>query len=131
MGGRGTFASGNKVQFVYKTVGKIFGIKVLKGLFGKHALPEESRASYAYIKLKPNGIFHEMRFYGKDHLLKFEIAYHQEPHIDPSGMPILHYHVYGKDFKDRSDALPMSKAMIKHFKKYFKGVTRFDRRGRK
>lgn len=131
MGGRGTFAFGKNVQYVYTTTGKIEGIKILSGLNGRHGLPEEAHASSAYIKLKPDGTFHEMRFYDKDHFLRYEIAYHPEPNLDPSKKPILHYHVYGRDFSSRSEALPMSKAMIRHFKKYLKGVTRFDRRGRK
>ena len=63
MGGRGTFAAGNSVPFTYETVGKIAGVKVLQGLEGKHSLPEEAHSSRAYIKLKPDGTFHEMRFY--------------------------------------------------------------------
>ena len=63
MGGRGTFASGNNVAYTYKTVGKINGVKVLKGIGGKHSLPEESHTSNVYIKLKPDGSFHEMRIY--------------------------------------------------------------------
>lgn len=63
MGGRGTFASGNNVAYTYKTVGKINGVKVLKGIGGKHSLPEESHTSNAYIKLKPDSSFHEMRIY--------------------------------------------------------------------
>lgn len=34
MGGRGTYAIGNNVEYTYKTVGKIDGIKVLKGFGG-------------------------------------------------------------------------------------------------
>ena len=55
MGGRGTFASGNTVPYTYNTVGKIGGIKVLKGVQGKHGLPEEAHSSNAYISLHPNG----------------------------------------------------------------------------
>lgn len=75
MGGRGTFAIGNIVAYTYSTTGKIEGVKVLTGLNGKHGLPEEAHSSYAYIKLKPDGTFHEMRIYDKDHYLKYEIAY--------------------------------------------------------
>ena len=55
MGGRGTFASGNTVPYTYNTVGKIGGVKVLKGMQGKHGLPEEAHSSNAYISLHPNG----------------------------------------------------------------------------
>ena len=75
MGGRGTFAAGNSVAYTYKTVGYVEGVKVLQGLNGKHSLPEEAHSSSAYIKLKPDGTFHEMRIYDKDHYLIKEIAY--------------------------------------------------------
>ena len=55
MGGRGTFASGNTVPYTYNTDGKFGGIKVLKGMQGKHGLPEEAHSSNAYISLHPNG----------------------------------------------------------------------------
>ena len=58
MGGRGTFAAGNSVPYSYKTVGFIEGVKVLERINGKHALPESSHSSDAYIKLKPDGINH-------------------------------------------------------------------------
>lgn len=121
MGGRGTFAAGNNVAYTYASVGKIEGVKVLVGLNGKHALPEESHSSSAYIKLKPDGSFQTMRLYDKDHYLRFEIAYHPEPSLDNSRKPVLHYHVYGRDFS-RSPAIRMTRAMKKHFRKYLKGV---------
>lgn len=93
MGGRGTFASGNNVAYTYETVGRIESVKVLQGLGGKHSLPEEAHSSEAYIKLKPDGTFHEMRIYDKDHYLVKEIAYHPEPNIDKSGKPVLHINV--------------------------------------
>ncbi len=121
MGGRGTFAAGNPVEYTYNTVDKIAGVKVLEGIDGQHSLPEESHSSFAYIKLKPDGTFHEMRIYDKDHYLKYEIAYHPEKNIDPSRNPVLHYHVYNREF-ERSKAIKMTKAMKKYFKKYMKGV---------
>ena len=121
MGGRGTFAAGNPVAYTYNTVDIIAGVKVLKGIDGQHSLPEESHSSFAYIKLKPDGTFHEMRIYDKDHYLKYEIAYHPEKNIDPSRRPVLHYHVYNREF-ERSGAIKMTKAMKKYFKKYLKGV---------
>lgn len=51
MGGRGTFAAGNPVPYSYKKVEEIEGVKVLTGINGKHALPESSHSSNAYIKL--------------------------------------------------------------------------------
>lgn len=121
MGGRGTFAAGNTVAFTYSTVGTIEGVKVLTGLNGKHGLPEEAHSSSAYIKLKPDGTFHEMRLYDKDHYLRYEIAYHPEPKLGSKGKPVLHYHIYNRDFS-RTGAMKMTKAMRKHFSKYLKGV---------
>ncbi len=77
MGGRGTFAAGNNVAYTYEVDttfsadGKINGVKILKGVdgSGKHGLPEEAHSSNAYIKLKPDGTFHEMRIYDEDHYL--------------------------------------------------------------
>ena len=120
MGGRGTFASGNNVAYTYATVGFIEGVKVLEGLNGKHSLPEEAHSSDAYIKLKPDGSFHEMRFYDKDHYLYLEIAYHPEGKLGARDKPILHYHTYDRNFKRTTHR--MTKAMRKHFRKYFKGV---------
>ena len=98
MGGRGTFAAGNPVPYVYKTVDKIHDVKVLVGTekSGEHGLPAEAHYSWAYIKLKPNGVFHEMRIYDKDHYLIREIGYHPEPSINNGNRrdPILHVHEY-------------------------------------
>ena len=121
MGGRGTFAAGNNVAYRYKTVGKIEGVKVLEGINNAHKLPEEAHSSLAYIRLKPDGTFHEIRFYDKNHFLTFEIAYHPEKNLDPSQKPVLHYHVYDKNFK-RSSAKRATKAMKKRYKKFFVGV---------
>lgn len=104
MGGRGTFAAGNEVDYTYETVDFIDGVKVLKGLNGKHGLPEEAHLSTAYIKLKPDGTFHEMRIYDEQHYLVKEIAYHPEPQLNNGNRKenILHIHEYQKDnFKDR------------------------------
>ena len=121
MGGRGTYAAGNNVAYTYETIEKIDDVKVLKGLGNKHSLPEEAHSSSAYIKLKPNGTFHEMRFYGKDKLAKFEIGYHLEPKLGKGN--ILHFHIIDKDF-NRSHSIKLHKnsKMYKEFKKYFKGV---------
>ena len=121
MGGRGTFAAGNPVAYVYKTIDKIAGMKVLEGIGGKHSLPEEAHSSSGYIKLDKNGNFYEMRLYDKDHYLYFELAYHPEPSIDPSRRPVLHYHTYDRHF-NRSRATKVSKAMKNHFLKYLRGI---------
>ena len=126
MGGRGTFALGNKVPFSYKTIDIINGAKVLEGINGKHSLPEESHSSNAYIKLKPDGTFHELRIYDDEHYLIKEIAYHPEPKLDKSRKPILHIHEYSKrnDFSIRPNRL-LTKAEYEKYRKYFKGDLRW------
>lgn len=124
MGGRGTFAIGNNVKYTYKTVGKIEGVKVLQGIEGKHSLPEESHSSSAYIKLKPDGTFHEMRIYDENHYLVKEIAYHPEPKLNNGNRieDVLHVHEYKRDnFKNRTTRLIKSEE-LKIYKKYLKGV---------
>lgn len=132
MGGRGTFAAGNFVDFTYETVGYVNGVKVLKGKdgTGKHGLPESAHSSFAYIKLKPDGTFHEMRFYDKNHLLYLEIGYHPEKSLTGNTHTnVLHYHTYDPSFsksKDgnggRSKTMKATAAMRRHFKRYFVGV---------
>lgn len=124
MGGRGTFARGNYVDYTYKTVDTIEGVKVLEGINGVHGLPEESHSSTAYISLKPNGVFHEMRIYDKDHYLVKEIAYHPEPSLNNGNRTedILHVHEYGRDdFKNRTTRL-ITLEEFNEYKKFFKGV---------
>lgn len=123
MGGNGSFASGiNKPYNRYEEVGFIDGIKVLKGIQGHHKLPEESRASRAYIRLKDDQ-FYEMRFYNENHKIKLEIAYHPEPKLSGNYKEkVLHIHEYTNgDFKTRTTRL-MTNEEIKKYKKYLKGV---------
>ena len=130
MGGRGTFAAGNSVPYSYQTMGTIEGVKVLQGIDGKHSLPESAHSSDAYIKLKPDGTFHEMRVYGKDHVLQLEIAYHPEPSLTGDRQtPVLHYHTYDDRFSknktgsfSRSNAAFLPAEMMKKYRKYLKGV---------
>lgn len=125
MGGRGTFAIGNQVPFVYKKVDEIEGVKVLEGIAGKHGLPEEAHSSTAYIKLKPDGTFHEMRIYDEQHYLSMEIAYHPEPNLNGGNHSenVLHVHVYPQqdNFKLRP-AHRITKQEYETFKKFFKGI---------
>ncbi len=124
MGGRGTFAAGNPVPYGYQTVGTIEGVKVLAGVGGKHGLPEESHSSSAYIKLKPDGTFHEMRIYDNDHYLTKEIAYHPEPSLNGGNRHenVLHIHEYKRNnFKDRTPRL-LTADEIQRYKRFLKGV---------
>lgn len=131
MGGRGTFAAGNPVPYSYHKVDSIEGVKVLEGNNGEHSLPECSHSSEAYIKLKSDGTFHEMRIYDENHVLKMEIAYHPEKSLTGDNhTPIMHYHTYDDRFSKnkegsftRSTAQLLTDEMLKKYKKYFKGVT--------
>lgn len=130
MGGRGTFAAGNPVSYSYQMVDTINGVKVLEGTDGKHGLPESAHSSNAYIKLKPDGTFHEMRFYDKNHVLYLEIGYHAEKNLGSPDKPILHYHLYNPLFSKtkvggkelRGAAVKLPGGMKKKLRKYFKGV---------
>jgi hypothetical protein len=124
MGGRGSFAAGNNVDYTYQTVGYIEDVKVLQGLNGKHSLPEEAHSSSAYIKLKPDGTFHEMRIYDKDHYLVQEIAYHPEAKLNGGNRveSILHIHEYNRNDFEHRPARLLTQDEIKKFKKYLKGV---------
>ena len=128
MGGRGTFAKGNSVPFTYKTVGMIEDAKVLQGLGGMHSLPEESHTSSKYIKLKPDGTFHEMRIYDKNHYLVKEIAYHGEVGLMGNRhQMVLHVHDYQRDDFAHRSTRPITKDEYAKYKKYLIGVPRHDK----
>lgn len=109
---------------------QIYGVKILQGIDGKHGLPESSHSSNAYIKLKPDGTFHEMRIYDNSHTLRMEIAYHPEKLITGNNQtPVLHYHTYDERFSrnstgsfTRSPAKPLSDEMKIKYQKYFRGI---------
>ena len=138
MGGRGTFADGKNVAYTYEVDttfspdGTINGVKILKGVegSGKHGLPESSHSSNAYIKLKPDGTFHEMRIYDNNHVLTLEIAYHYEKTLTGNNhIPVLHYHTYDERFSKnatgpftRSSAKLLTDEMKNEYKKYFRGI---------
>ncbi len=123
MGGRGTFAKGRIVRLNYTTVGYIEGVPVVKGLHGEHSLPVEALHSRAYIRLDHKGVFREMGIYDRHRYIKYEIAYHREPNLDPSGKPVLHIHEYKKQgsFDDRPPRL-LTKKELRKYKKYLIGV---------
>lgn len=137
MGGRGTFAAGNPVPYLYEVDksfsidGKFHGVKVIKGIegSGKHGLPESSHSSSSYLKMNPDGSFNMMRIYDSSHNLRIEIAYHNEPNLGKG--KVLHYHVYSIDFSQTSKGkftrstglLHKNSSLFKKYKKYFKGVS--------
>lgn len=130
MGGRGTFAAGKQVPYSYETVGTVEGVKVLRGISGKHGLPEEAHSSAAYIKLKPDGTFHEMRFYDERHYLTMEIAYHPEPNLNDGNRTenILHVHEYRQhdNFKMRP-AHRITRQEYETYKRFFQGVPKIEK----
>lgn len=125
MGGKGTYATGKNVPYTYETVGKIDGVKILKGTGTLHDLPVEAHSSSAYIKLKPNGEFSMMRFYDRNHYLVKEIAYHPEKYLDKSRKPILHIHEYeAGNLNNRPNRL-LTAQEYETYKKYFGGNLRW------
>lgn len=114
MGGRGTFAVNKKVDFTYKTIGEIEGVKVLEGINGKHGLPEESHSSMSYIKLSGD-ILKQYREFNSDHTPKLDIDYsiHQ-------GKKTLHAHDYTDGVRQPARKLTIKE--IKKYAKFFKGV---------
>ncbi len=119
MGGRGTYASGNKNQpFTYRTVGTFHGIKVLEGIGGKHNLPEEAHSSLAYAKLYKDGNLQMLRFYDKDKYLVLEIGFHPEPELTGHRRHVYHIHEYSRDnFKKRPRRL-FTEEDVKKYGKY-------------
>ena len=120
MGGRGTFASGNPVLYSYETVEKIEGVKVLRGLHGKHNLPEESHSSNAYILVDSNGNFVRYREFNSDRTAKFDIDYHPEKKISGHYEPVFHIHEYTEGVRISSGRI-LTEAEYKKYKKFFKG----------
>lgn len=120
MGGRGTFAIGKKVDFTYKTVGTIEGVKVLEGLNGKHNLPEESHSSNAYIKVDSFKNFVRFREFNSDRTSHFDIDYHPEPKLTGNYQSVFHIHYYKNGVRDKIGRLLTSEDYEK-YKKYFKG----------
>ena len=114
MGGRGTFASGNNVPFKYKTIGKVYGVKILSGIGSTHGLPEESHSSTAYIALNYDDSTRQLRLYNDDRTARMDID--NSPH---RGKKYLHAHdyVYGK----RQDARALTFDELKKYGKYFGG----------
>ena len=115
MGGRNTFASGNNVAYTYETVGKIEGVKVLQGKYGKHGLPEEAHSSSAYIALNHNGTVRQIRLYNSNLTAKTDIEFstHQ-------GQVTLHAHDYKNGV--RQPARKLTNEEKKEYFRYFGGA---------
>lgn len=121
MGGRGTYAIGNNVDYNYQTIGKYNGVKILEGTGNRHGLPEESHSSNMYLKLHPDGNLNMLRIYDKNHYLTIEIAFHPEPKLTGHYNNVLHVHFYDKNFK-RTNASYLPKELFNKYKKYLKGM---------
>lgn len=125
MGGRGTYARGNIVDYTYKTVNNIEGVKVLEPVDSRKSfsMPAEAHSSKGYITLDKTGTFRQYREYNAQHLPVFEIGYHFEKGISTHGEPVLHYHEYSAPGVEyRGKAKPLTPTLIEKYKKYFKGV---------
>mgnify|MGYP004525105897 FL=1 len=79
---------------------------------------------------KPDGTFHEMRFYNEHHYLIMEIAYHPEPNLNNGNRTenILHVHEYPQqdNFRVRP-AHRITKQEYEKYKKFFKGVPKIEK----
>lgn len=138
LGGRGTFAAGISVAYTYEVDtnfspdGKLYGVKVLKGIegTGKHGLPESAHSSVAYLKMNPDGTFNTMRVYDREHNLRLEIAYHSEQSIAKGKEKVLHYHIYEKGFSQNKNGsfsrttsvLHKNSRLYRKYEKFFRGV---------
>lgn len=127
MGGRGTYAIGNNVEYTYETVGKVDDVKVLFGKKGTglHDLPSESHSSNMYLKLHKDGTLNMLRIYDDEHYLCAEIAYHPEPDLTGDRKPVLHIHYYDHEF-NRTNAAYLDKATFDKYKKYLVGRKWYD-----
>ena len=114
MGGKGTYAIGNNVGYTYQTVGKIGGVKVLKGLDGIHGLPEEAHSSSSYISLYKDGSVKQIRVYNKDHSARVDIEYSIH-----RGEKKLHAHDYVGG--ERQGIRELSKEEFLKYSKFFGG----------
>lgn len=71
-----------------------------------------------------------MRIYDKDHNFRIEIAYHREPKVGKGLDKVLHYHVYGKEFRQSKTPnferttirMHKNSKLYKQYKKFFKGA---------
>lgn len=129
MGGCGTYSKGYIPAPMYKSVAKLHGVKILEPIDPrkKRKLPEESAGSKAYLLLDNNGVFHQYREYNDNHEVILEIGYHVEQRIDPV-KPWLHIHRHTvPGFSARPLGEELTPAEIKKYKKFFVGVTGYDK----
>lgn len=95
MGGRGAYSEGKQHSYIYRTVGKIDNIKILRPIDETKSLklPEESHTpGNAYVLLDKDGVFHQYREYDDNHKVSFEIGYHHESGFGEGD--VLHVHIF-------------------------------------
>lgn len=118
MGGRGSYASGNRT-YEYETIGTIEGVKVVQKIKGSNKIPEESYTSMAYVQFDRDGDIKRYREFNDDHTPKFDIDYQREPAISKKGKSY-HIHYYGSQYENgRSQAMPISKQDLFKYIKFF------------
>ena len=127
MGGRGAYSEGKQQNYVYETVGKVEGIKVLAPIDKKlsHSMPAEAHSSNSYIILdRKYGKFRQYREYNNNHLPTFEVGYHFESGLSENGKNVFHIHEFSKPgIENRQGSRLMTPDEISKYKKYFKGIT--------
>ena len=115
------------VDFRWETVSIYNGVKVLN-LIDKvpaRKLPEEAHSSDAYLLFDKKGNFYQYREYNQDQTLRFEIGYHREKKIDPSGKNVLHVHEYSNSMLNRTTR-PITKDEYIKYDQLFKGVPKWS-----
>ena len=88
MGGRGAYTEGKQQNYVYETVGKVDGVKVLVSINAKssYSMPAEAHSASSYTILdKKHGKFRQYREFNDNHLPTFEIGYHFESGLSENG----------------------------------------------
>ena len=127
MGGRGAYTEGKQQSYIYETVDKIEGVKVLAPINKKdsHSMPAEAHSSESYIVLdKKNGIFRQYREFDKGHLPTLEIGYHVESGLSEKGENVFHIHEYAKPgIENRQKGRLMTPNEVFKYKKFFKGIS--------
>jgi hypothetical protein len=120
MGGRGSYASGNRT-YEYETVGTIEGVKVLEKINKRDSssLPVESYSSKAYVLIGKDGEVKQYREFNDDHTRKFDIDYQHESKISKQPKSF-HIHYYGPQYRNgRSSPMPITEDELSKYRKYF------------
>lgn len=127
MGGRGAYTEGKQKNYVYETIDKTNGVKILVPIdkMLSHSMPAEAHKSNAYIILdKKHGEFRQYREFNENHLPILEIGYHFESGLSENGKNVFHVHEYSKPgIENRQKGRLMTPEEVNKYKKYFKGIS--------